>query len=380
MNLRLVCWWWFGVVLGGVSVDAVEVLRLPLGAMQPFVVTDESGSVHMVWLQGKPEACDVWYQKFQGGRTNDSVPFSVNHRGGDAIAIGTIRGAQIAVGRNGRVHVVWNGSSSSKGKDARGVPLLYSRMNDAGTAFEQEINLLGKTALLDGGVSVAADPAGNVHVVWHAAPESEQTSESDRRVFVATSTNDGVTFTSERSIGIARGVCGCCSLRAIANPDGSVVILYRSALTASDRSATMVWSIDHGNTFEPVFRDPWMTAACPMSSASLARSSTGLVSAWETQGTIRFAMVHPQTQTMASVKTVSTRGKAKHPTLAINGKGEVLCTWAEDTGWQRGGKVVWCRLDLDGNRVGTEAILPDLPVWSFPAAFARDDGEFVVVY
>jgi hypothetical protein len=34
----------------------------------------------------------------------------VNHIDGSAIATGTVRGAQIAVGAKGRVHVAWNGS------------------------------------------------------------------------------------------------------------------------------------------------------------------------------------------------------------------------------------------------------------------------------
>lgn len=187
-------------VWGGLFAGAVEVRRLPEGALQPFVITDETAVVHMVWLQGKPEVCDVWYQKLPGGRTNASVPLRINHVAGDAIAIGTIRGAQMAVGRNGRIHVVWNGSSTSSEKDVRGVPLLYSRMNDAGTAFEPEINFLGKTAFLDGGASVAADPMGTVHVVWHAAPGPEKSSESDRSVFISTSTNDGVSFTAGRSV------------------------------------------------------------------------------------------------------------------------------------------------------------------------------------
>ncbi len=199
-------------------------------------------------------------------------------------------------------------------------------------------------------------------------------------VFVTTSANDGVNFTSERSIGIAKGVCGCCSLRAIANPDGSMEVLYRSASTSLDRSVTLLWSVDHGHSFEAVARDPWMTASCPMSSASLARSSAGILSAWETQGAIRWALMRPGPRSAIPIRTVSTRGKAKHPALATNGRGEILCVWAEDTGWQRGGKVVWCRLDMDGNRVGTESIQPDLPAWSFPAVFAREDGEFVVVY
>ena len=78
---------------------AVEVRRLPPGAVQPVAVTDTGGDVHLVWLQGDPKAADVYYQKLPGGRTNGSAPIRVNYQPGSALALGTIRGAQLAVGR-----------------------------------------------------------------------------------------------------------------------------------------------------------------------------------------------------------------------------------------------------------------------------------------
>ncbi|MBN9688627.1 MAG: hypothetical protein J0M24_00180 [Verrucomicrobia bacterium] len=47
---------------------AVEVQRLLQGAMQPLALTDDGGNVHLVWLQGEPQACDVFYQKLPHGR------------------------------------------------------------------------------------------------------------------------------------------------------------------------------------------------------------------------------------------------------------------------------------------------------------------------
>ena len=207
---------------------AVEYQRLPAGALQPLAVTEDTGTVHLVWLQGEPNACDVFYQKLPGGRTNGTAPVRVNSQPGSAVAIGTIRGAQLAVGRNGRVHVAWNGSSKAEPKPAEGSPLLYSRLDDSGRSFEPQRNFMGKTALLDGGASVAADRMGNVYVVWHAAPAADQTDEIARRVFLARSTDDGGTFQSEKSISLTNGVCGCCSLRAFADRAGGLCALPRS--------------------------------------------------------------------------------------------------------------------------------------------------------
>ena len=64
----------------------------------------------MVYLAGPPAASNVYYvRSSDGGRTFTSQ-IRVNSQEGSAIAIGTVRGAQIAVGRNGRMHVACNGS------------------------------------------------------------------------------------------------------------------------------------------------------------------------------------------------------------------------------------------------------------------------------
>ena len=51
-------------------------------------------------------------------------------------------GARIASGRNSNVYVVWN-ASAKLGNPALGrSPMLFSRLNEAGTAFEPEQNLI----------------------------------------------------------------------------------------------------------------------------------------------------------------------------------------------------------------------------------------------
>ena len=359
---------------------AVEVRPLPDGAMQPLAVTDDSGTVHLVWLQGEPKACDVFYQKLSGGRTNGTAPVRVNRQPGSAVAIGTIRGAQVAVGRNGRVHVVWNGSSVAEPRPAEGSPLLYARLDDTHAAFEPERNLMGKTAMLDGGASVAADRSGNVFVIWHAAPAVDQESEAKRRVFLARSADDGATFQSEKSISLTNGVCGCCALRAFADRSGNLLVIYRAAATLTDRDITLLSSADQGATFTQVFTDPWTTGSCPMSSASLVDSPHGVFAAWETKGKVKATSVLPELRELFPTAAVSIGNRAKHPALAVNLRGEALCVWADGTGWQKGGSVAWRKLDAKGKPTGETTTTTGLPAWSFPAAFARDDGDFVVVF
>ena len=145
------------------EVGRVQLTRTPHGGIQPQAMVDAKGVLHLIYLKGDPKAEDVFYVRQEPGQETFSSPLQVNSRPGSAMAIGTIRGAQLALGKSGRVHVAWNGSGSAE--NHAGAPMLYARLNEAETAFEPERDLITYAAGLDGGGSVAADPEGNVYVM-----------------------------------------------------------------------------------------------------------------------------------------------------------------------------------------------------------------------
>ena len=63
--------------------------------------------------------------------------------------------------------------------------MLYSRLNDSHTAFETERNLMTRTFGLDGGRTIAADPAGRVFVAWHGKSTGAAPGEEGRQVWIA---------------------------------------------------------------------------------------------------------------------------------------------------------------------------------------------------
>lgn len=356
----------------------VRVERLPAGAMQPVAAVSPDGATHLVWLSGEPGASDVFYQKRGPDIAEPAAPIKVNSVAGSAVATGTVRGAQLAPGKNGRVHVVWFGASKSKEESPNGAPLFYSRSSgkDGGIAFEPQRSLSGKTAYLDGGPSVAANAAGKVWVTWHAAPSLKKAAgPMSRRVFIASSGDDGATFAAEQPAIDALGACECCGLTATARAS-DLSILFRSAQTPTNRSMTLLSSRDAGRTYTSSILSPWETPQCPMSTGALVAPDKGpLWAAWETQGKVMLANITSSTQPVAT-----TGEKAKHPALAVNPRGEVLLVWTEGTGWQRGGTVAWQVFDAAGKPLGEKGTAPHLPVWSFAAAISKPDGSFVVLY
>lgn len=359
-------------------------LRVPNGGIQPQVAVDGKGIVHMLYFTGEARQGDIFYVRSGDGGVTFSAPIRVNSQPGSAVASGTIRGAQIALGRNGRIHVAWNGSGIARpvgplnpdsGKP--GNPMLYARLKDDGSGFEPQRNLMLSSFGLDGGGAVAADNAGHVYVAWHGIPKGGH-GEADRTVWIVRSDDDGKTFSSEaRAWNENTGSCGCCGLGIFAGAKGEVHVLYRSATAQVHRDIYHLVSTDHGRTFRGELVDRWEINACPMSSMAFANDSTGAVAAWETAGQVSWKLLTP------GAKMTPAPGEAKgrkHPRLAADSKGDVLLVWTEGTGWQRGGSLAWQVYDPNGRPAAEKGRLAGIPAWSFAAAFPRPDGDFAIVY
>jgi hypothetical protein len=359
-------------------------MRTPDGGIQPQAAVDDSGVVHLIYYQGDPGGGDVFYVRRAPSDSAFSKPLQVNSQKGSAMAMGTIRGAQLAVGRKGRVHVVWNGMGSGTARVSINgkatAPLLFTRLNDEGTGFEPERNLITFAAGLDGGSSVAADPQGNVYAVWHASPPGTE-EESSRAVFVARSHDDGRTFQPEtQALSTNTGACSCCGMRAFADSSGAVYILFRGAAAEVNRDEFLLVSRQPGSEFFIANVDRWRIGTCPMSSASITQAKGGVLAAWETAEKIRFATVSPRTRAVSAAISPPGESPRKHPVIVANDEGETLLTWTEGTGWGRGGSVVWQLYTKNGKPASEQGRVEGLPAWSLASAYVTRDGQFAIVY
>ncbi|MBI3418386.1 MAG: hypothetical protein HY043_24110 [Verrucomicrobia bacterium] len=357
----------------------VTLVRVPNGGIQPQAVVDEAGATHLIYFKGEPGAGDLYYVRQDPGKAAFSQSIRVNSAPGSAIAVGTIRGGQLAIGRNRRVHVAWNGSQNAKSHE--GAPMLYARLNDTGSAFEPQRDVITFTSWLDGGGSVAADEAGNVYVMWHAFKPGNTEGEAGRAVFVARSVDDGKTFAKETlATSVPTGACGCCGLKAFADRQGNLLALFRAASDKTNRAETILISRNRGTDFEIAYAHPWNIATCVMSSASFAATSRRTLGAWETEGQVYFAGVDAKTLKVSSPVAPPGTGQRKHPVAVENAKGETLLAWTEGTGWQRGGAVAWQVFDASDKPSAEKGRADGVPVWGLVAAVAKPDGSFVVFY
>ncbi|HLK50002.1 MAG TPA: hypothetical protein VKT49_17785 [Bryobacteraceae bacterium] len=368
--------------------EPVRVIAVPAGGIQPQVVLRD-GVLHLIYFLGDPQHGDVFYTRSTDFGGAFSTPVRVNSQPGSAIAIGAIRGAQIAVGRSQRVHVAWNGSDQAEPRGPLnpeagkpGSPMLYARLDPARRAFEPQRNLMLKTFGLDGGGTIAADQHGGVLVGWHGKLPGARQGEAGREVWIARSEDDGATFAAEHpATAQLTGACGCCGMRLFAASGGTVYGLYRSATQDVHRDIYLLRSVDGGKSFSTEMLHPWNINACPMSSMAFLESGDEVLAAWETQTQVYFAPVQRGVQ-HAQEALISPPGenpKRKYPSLARNSRGDTLLVWIDGSGWQRGGSLGWQIFDRAGRSIAASTVTRPTATWSFPAAVARPDGGFTII-
>jgi hypothetical protein len=381
------CLWAFAALSASDHPQAVSLKRVPNGGIQPQIAVERSGTIHLIYFAGDPKGGDLFYVRSTAPGETFSRPMRVNSQPGSVTAMGTIRGGQIAIGGDGRVHVAWNGSSIALpqgpvnpeiGKP--GSPMLYARLNNQGHAFEPQRNLMLHSFGLDGGGAVAADSAGNVYVAWHGKVTGSAAGEAGRQVWVAESHDSGKTFAAEVAAwSQPTGACGCCGMAMLAASQGTLFTLYRSATQNIHRDIYLLVSKDHGKSFQGSMVHPWEINACPMSSMSFAEESGNTLAAWETGGQVLYGRVSGAGTPKPIAAPGETRGR-KHPRLALNSRGETLLVWTEGIGWQRGGTLAWQVFDRNGDPLYDKGSAPGIPAWSFAAVATHPDGTFAIFY
>lgn len=89
--------------------ETVRVLSVPDNGIQPQIAVADNG-LHLIYFSGDLKRGNVFYARSDDFGRTFSSRIRVNSQAGSAIAIGSIRGAQISIGKRNRVHVAWNGS------------------------------------------------------------------------------------------------------------------------------------------------------------------------------------------------------------------------------------------------------------------------------
>jgi hypothetical protein len=353
----------------------------PGGGYLPDAVTASDGRVHLVFHRGDPAKSDLFHATFTAENGEFSDPVRINSLPGSAVAAGSVRGAQLALGKDDAIHIAWMGSMQSAPEhDHARIPMWFSRSLDGGRTFEPQRNLITTAYGLDGGGTLAADRSGNVHVLWHATGDEE--GPGHRRVVLANSQDNGASFAPEQTLATgSSGVCPCCGIRAATPPEGDeLLVLFRDAALPGERGIALL-SIDPArHTTALLYRDPWQTETCPMSTGSFALTGTQVAVAWETEGRVKVGVRERNAGTFANARTVpasTTKSNQKHPAVFLAADGSLFVAWLEVKGWAQPGTLRWQPFEAAGQPSGPGGSQNLRSPWTRPALAATPNGILV---
>lgn len=325
-----------------------RIASLPQGATVPDAEVDSDGVIHVAYMK---EDNVLYVRSRDEGRTF-SEPVRVNTEEGFASG-GRFRGPDLAVGSDGRIHVVWYNAGYQQKRPHEEWGVMYARLEKGAHAFEKSRNLNRKPS---DNFSLAADGKGNVAVIWMAGG-----------VFANLSSDGGKTFSPPQDLKV--DPCECCGSRAIYAADGTLSVLYRDK--TDDLRDTNIASLSPGSTNwsnREISTAPWPINACPMTGSFLHQSASGLAAAWETRNQVYFALLDG-----AKGKPVETRAaeNGRYPVILTSASGEKLVAWKNDS------RLEWQFFDADNHPAGTPDSSPDHGP-DRPAGVVTKTGTFVL--
>ena len=347
---------------------AVDTLRIPEGGRMPRAIVDAEGTVHLVYVEGGTSRANLFHVTRASGAPGWSEPQRVNSRELSVSGVGPVDGAQLALGSDNRLHVVWLQSEPPRFFHAR------SRADRSG--FEPQRDLpTGQEGDLEAGPAIAIDGGGNVYVFWHAGPVED----ARRSVYLTVSRDGGTTFEPARRVSPeAEGACACCGLAAMSDEDGAIHVSYRGAGDNVRRGQRLLTSTDHGRTFSDRLVHPWELGACPVSTTSLFAGPGGPTAAWETQGQVYFAAVDRLDAVRAPPGKA--RFRRKNPVVAVDSRGHTLLAWGDGPGFSFGGSLHWQVFDAAGRPMGEPGGGAGTIIGGSTFAAVVQDGRFLVVF
>lgn len=202
---------------GGIHWTTIPVTSGRVNSKYAALTVDEGGAVHVAWTQYDGGIGQVYYARYASGRWTPPVRVSA---GTDYAGI-----PAIAVGPDGRVHLVWYGIRA-KAPDVRTrhgsiYEILYSRL---------EGNRWSRPVLISPGVpdsinpTLAADAGGRLHSAWY---------QFDLRTYQARYAQYDRAW--NRPVTVSTGDADAAAVAMAVEPDGTVHLVWEQRSRAGIR-------------------------------------------------------------------------------------------------------------------------------------------------
>lgn len=328
----------------------VQVLPLRRNGSVPDAEVDASGNVHVAFYSEG----DVYYTRSSDKGESFSAPLRINSEPGFAMG-GAFRGPDLAIGKGGRIHVVWFNAGYQQKRPKNEWGVMYSRLAPDAKKFERSRNLNARPS---DNFSLAADGEGRVAAIWMA-----------NGIFATISNDGGNSFASALDLKV--DPCECCGSRAVYQAGKDLVVLYRDKADG-DRDTFVARLPDGGKSFRSVkiSQTPWAIESCPMTGSFLQQTKKGLIAGWETKGEVFFARLGDLGKRLPAGEIRASR-RGRYPVVLEASDGVCLVAW------KNGRKLEWQLFDGANRPIGDGGSMA-CSSGDRPAGAVMEEGKFLL--
>lgn len=301
--------------------DRVRLIRVPGVAKVVKAQRGADGTIHVLF---DVEEGARYANSHDGGATF-SPPITVVDAAAQKPGL-KFAGADLAVGQDGRVHVVLGNNAWQLKLPQEEWSLYYACLAPGAKTFSPVRNLNHKPSE---GFSIAAGGRGAVTAAFL----------SDK-LFVMTSRDNGRTFSASAELDPAWNPCNCCTTSIAYGSDGRLALLYREETNNQRDMYVILWDQQQHGTPRRyrVSGTSWEIAACPMTYFTINPTETGYVAAWPTKGRVYFARLDRDGRVLppGEIETPGTTGMREGLVALSAADGATLVAWKHQDalGWQ----------------------------------------------
>jgi hypothetical protein len=344
---------------------------------------------------------------YDGGRTF-GAPVRVNGVAGSASFSGE-QPPRVAlvprIGADPAVVVVWTAKSPS------GTRLFSARSDNGGTSFGAATPVPGTDAAGNRGwQSIAATRDGAIVAMWldhrdlaAQSGKAPMNHAEHQHVISGENKKDGLARAqlsqllfaklgeSDRTPGIARGVCYCCKTTMATDSAGNIYAAWRQVYEGNVRDIAFAKSSDGGRTFTPPVRispDNWVLDGCPENGPAMAVDASARIHiVWPTLVPGRAADAPPTLalfyansddgRRFTARRQIPTEGVPRHAQIAAASNGQIVVAWDEQAAGRRNIAIARGVVERDGSvRFRREKIDDEAP-GSYPILAVADRAAIV---
>lgn len=270
------------------------------------------------------------------------------------------------------------GTQSNDPRNKYAGKVFYTISPDGGHTWQPAVPLVTDTAGYDQRYfDMAVLPSGEAVAIW--LDNRKLVKNEGSTLYIATT---GGTPGFHRERPIVQTVCQCCRTALYVDAQGGLHAAFRDIIRDTVRDMVHIFSKDGGETFTQPVRisaDNWAINGCPHTGPAMVRNANGLHFAWFTMGGgegVFYCQSPDNGISYTRKENISALPTAKHPQLAVLGKGDLALVWDEAAG-TTGNRIGILHKSADGKTLERDFLTPAEESAGFPVVEQTGEGVLV---